>query len=76
MKPSPHPPRAHLRLRSNPSFLFWAVLAALFAFVPALVPSASAAPSKCSTTSRAAPMAERQRVWWRTRTVLKLTPKK
>jgi uncharacterized repeat protein (TIGR03803 family) len=43
MKPSPHPPRTRLRLRSNPSFFFWAVLTALFAFVPALVPSASAA---------------------------------
>jgi hypothetical protein len=44
MKLSPHPPRTRLRLHLNPSFLFWAVLTALFAFVPALVPSASAAP--------------------------------
>jgi uncharacterized repeat protein (TIGR03803 family) len=44
MRPSPHPPRTRLRLRSNPAFLVWAVLTALFALVPALVPGASAAP--------------------------------
>lgn len=31
-------------MRSRSSFLFWAILAALFAFAPALLPGASAAP--------------------------------
>jgi len=43
MKLSPQPPRTRPRLRSNPCFLFWTVLTALFAFISALVPSASAA---------------------------------
>jgi hypothetical protein len=69
MKPSPHPPRTRLRLRSNASFFFWAVLTALFAFVPALVPSASAA-TRYKVLSRDAP-SEQELGLFSTESVLK-----
>lgn len=44
MQSSPHPPKVCLQPSSNPPFLSWTVLAVLIAFVPALMPGASAAP--------------------------------